>query len=108
MCLSEKIHAKVIAGNRYRCDRFACRWAKFSKWATEIPSRRQQELCGAGSLTRPRRATLGYWVSTEAVELRSTGQPGGSRPCLGRDCVSIASEGWMVGAVGFEPTTSTV
>src|ERR1700716_2032310 len=73
-----KIHAKVIAGNRYRCDRFACRWA---------------QLCGAGSLTRPRRATLGYWVSTETVEQRSTGQPGGSCPYLGCDCGSIAPGG---------------
>ncbi len=53
-------------------------------------------------------STLGCWVPSETVELRSTGQSGGSCPYLGCDCGSIASEGWMVGAVGFEPTTSTV
>ena len=48
---------------------------------------------------------LGFHRDRRATLNRTTG---GSCPYLGCDCGSIASEGWMVGAVGFEPTTSTV
>jgi hypothetical protein len=38
VCLSEKIHVKVIAGNPLPLRTVRCRWAEFSKWGTEIPA----------------------------------------------------------------------
>jgi hypothetical protein len=59
-------------------------------------------------LARPRRATLGYWVSPKASSYARPDNRGVAVPTWAVIAVPSHPDGWMVGAVGFEPTTSTV